>query len=142
MIIMKGVKMEKGFKRHLLWSGILIIALGLALSGCATQRAVDREQLLAASGFHVKVADTPEKLAHLKEMTQRRVVPHEKDGKTVFVYADAKTCKCVYVGNEEAYQEFTQRLEQQKMQDVDRMIAEENRDAAMNWALWGPWPGW
>ncbi|MFC1580183.1 hypothetical protein ACFL4N_04660 [Thermodesulfobacteriota bacterium] len=134
--------MEKRLVRLVFWSGILMVVLGLAVSGCATQRAVDREQMLSASGFHVKVADTPEKLAHLKELTQHKVVPHEKDGKTFFVYADAKNCKCVYVGDAEAYQEFSQRLEQKKMQDVDRMIAEENRDASMNWALWGPWPGW
>ena len=134
--------MEKRFKKFTFWSGILLVVLGIAVSGCATQQAIDRERMLSASGFHVKVADTPEKLAHLKELTQHKVVPHEKDGKTVFVYADAKTCQCVYVGDEEAYQEFSQRLEQKKMQDVDRMIAEENRDASMNWALWGPWPGW
>ncbi|MBW1774262.1 MAG: hypothetical protein JRJ82_15435 [Deltaproteobacteria bacterium] len=139
---MKGVRMEKRFERHLLRSGILIVALGIAVSGCATQQAVDRERMLAASGFHVKMADTPEKLAHVKALTQHKVVPHEKDGKTIFVYADAKSCKCIYVGDEEAYQEFSQMLEQKKMQDMDRMIAEENRDASMNWALWGPWPGW
>jgi hypothetical protein len=139
---MKGDGMLKLFERAALLSGVFIVVLGMVVFGCATQQAVDREQMLAASGFHVKIADTPEKLAHLKELTQRRVVPHEKDGKTVFVYADAESCKCVYVGDEEAYQEFSQRLEQKKMQDVDRMIAEENRDASMNWALWGPWPGW
>ena len=134
--------MEKRFKKFTFWGGILLVVLGIAVSGCATQQAMDREQMLAASGFHVKMADTPEKMAHLKELTQHKVVPHEKDGKTIFVYADAESCQCVYVGDEEAYQEFTQMLEQKKMQDVDRMIAEENRDASMNWVLWGPWPGW
>ena len=136
---MKGDRMKKRFERLILRSGILLVALGIGVSGCATQQAIDRERMLAASGFHMKLANTPEKLAHVKELTQHKVVPHEKDGKTFFVYADAKSCKCIYVGDEEAYQEFTQMLEQKKMADEDRMIAEENRDASMNWGLWSPW---
>ena len=139
---MKGGRMEKRFWRCILQSGILVFALGVGFSGCATQQAIDTERMLAASGFRMKLADTPEKLANVRAMTQRKVVPHEKDGKTFFVYADATSCKCVYVGNQDAYQEFSQMLEQKEMADEDRMIAEENQDASMNWALWGAWPAW
>jgi len=36
--------------------------------------ATDTEQLLAAAGFKMKPADTPERLAHLKTLTQLKVV--------------------------------------------------------------------
>jgi len=131
-----------GFAELKLRGALLLAVLGIGFSACATQQAMDTERMLAASGFHMKLADNPEKLSHVTELTQRKVVPHEKDGKTYFVYADAKYCKCVYIGDQEAYQEFSQMLEQKEMEDEDRMISEENRDASMNWALWGPWPLW
>lgn len=43
------------------------ILLGTLLTACGTMevnQARDTEQLLAAAGFRVKLADTPEKLAH------------------------------------------------------------------------------
>ena len=46
----------------------LVVALGLSVTGCATIRAhqtAETEQVLAAAGFQVEPADTPEKLAHL-----------------------------------------------------------------------------
>ena len=49
-----------------------LVALGLSVTGCAAIRAhqtVETEQVLAAAGFQVKPADTPEKLAHLQTLT-------------------------------------------------------------------------
>jgi hypothetical protein len=116
---------------------LVITVLVIALAGCAAikkSEATDTEQLLAAAGFKMKPADTPEKLAHLKSLTQMKVVPHDRDGKMYWVYADADYCKCLYVGDEEAYQRYENLL-------VKKNIAEMNEDAAMNWGLWGPW-GW
>ncbi len=116
---------------------ISIFALSM-LSGCATiekSNAKSTEQRLSVAGFTMKLADTPEKLAHLKTLTQRKVVPHDRDGKTHFVYADALYCECLYVGNEEAYQRYEKMVFQQN-------IANMNMDASMNWGMWGPWGGW
>src|SRR5216684_4100564 len=44
----------------------LVVALGLSVTGCASIRAhqtAETEQVLAAAGFQVEPADTPEKLA-------------------------------------------------------------------------------
>ena len=47
------------------------------------------EQLLSGVGFQKKVADTPEKLAHLGTLTPaRRLVAHRRDGQLYYVYAD------------------------------------------------------
>jgi nitrate reductase cytochrome c-type subunit len=116
---------------------LIITVLVIALAGCAAikkSEATNTEQLLAAAGFKMKMADTPEKLAHLQTLTQMKVVPHDRDGKMYWVYADANYCKCLYVGDQEAYQRYENLL-------VKQNIAEMNENAAMNWGLWGPW-GW
>ena len=100
------------------------------------------EQLLAAAGFKVKLADAPDKLAHAQTLTQHKLVPHEKDGQVYYVYADATTCKCVYWGNEDAYQRYQQLAVQQEIADEQRMAAQMNENAAMNWGMWGPGPWW
>ena len=120
----------------------------ILLSGCAAnpdQAAMDTERRLGAAGFQVKLADTPEKLNHLKFMADRRLMPTSKDGETVWVYADAKGCKCVYVGSQKNYQEY-QRIaihqedlkQQRETAQANKMSAETN--AQMNWDMWGPWP--
>ncbi len=105
-------------------------------------RAKSTEQLLAASGFQVKLADTPDKLAHIQTLTQHQLVPHQKDGEVYYVYADATTCRCVYWGNEASYQRYQQLAVQREIADEQRMTAQMNENAAMNWGMWGPGPWW
>ncbi|MFM8443003.1 MAG: hypothetical protein ACKN9W_06620 [Methylococcus sp.] len=120
--------------------------LGAALlSACAAMeasKAVDTEQLLAAAGFQVKLGDAPDKLAHIQSLTQHKLVPHEKDGTNYYVYADATTCKCLYWGNEQSYQRYQQLAVQKEIADEQRMAAQMNENAAMNWGMWGPGPWW
>jgi hypothetical protein len=131
------------------WAGTMLVAiLVLALAGCAVVKdvqkneAADREQLLAAAGFRVKLADTPQKLAHLQTLTQRKLVTHQYKGKVYYVYADALNCKCLYVGDEAAYQRFQQLQVERQIAAQQRMTAEMNYDAGMNWGMYGPWDPW
>lgn len=120
----------------------------MIISGCAStanQDAMDTERRLSAAGFQMKLADTPEKVAHLKFFAERRLVPTTLDGETVFVYADAESCKCVYVGSQANYQEYERLAIQQHVVDEQRATAEDAEMAAetnaqMNWDLWGAWP--
>jgi hypothetical protein len=76
----------------------LVVALGVSVTGCASIRAhqtAETEQILAAAGFQVEPADTPEKLAHLQTLTPRKVVQDVRDGQPQYVYADPQTCKCL-----------------------------------------------
>lgn len=115
-------------------------ALGLPLlvllySGCASiekNNAMDTERTLAAAGFRLKTADTPEQRAQLQALTQRKLVKHERDGKPVWLYADATYCHCLYAGSEKAYQEYSKL-------SIQQQIADENENAAA--MDWGAWPG-
>jgi hypothetical protein len=114
---------------------VLALIVALPLAGCAAiqrSEAKDTEQLLAAAGFQAKPADTPEKLANLRAMPPRQLVSQAKEGKFVYSYADPDDCQCLYVGGPTEYSAY-QRLA------VQREIAQEQRDAAMDWGMWGPW---
>jgi len=132
--------LNNGLKRIIVLAG-----LALGLSACAAiqnQNAMDTERLLAASGFQMRLADTPDKLDHLKTLTQRRLVPHPHEGKIYYVYADATACQCIYIGNEQAYQRYQKLALQKEIAEEQRMAAEMNANASMNWGLWGPWGPW
>jgi hypothetical protein len=127
-----NLRSRRGAMRAAVVSSISALALA-ACQAIENEEAQDTEQLLAAAGFHMKEATTPEQLANLQAMTQRQIVTHHQDGQLRYVYADAKDCKCVYVGNERNYDEYQKLL-------VKKEIAQENLDASLDWDMWGPWP--
>ena len=86
--------------------GTILLALLIEISGCASTDAVTGAvpaSALEFSGFHPRKADTPEKSANLREMPQHQFVRHDRNGKIVYTYADAKGCGCLYVGDQAAY---------------------------------------
>lgn len=118
-------------------------AVAVALTGCASianQSAMDTERRLSAAGFQMKLADTPEKMARLKTITERKIIPKTMDGRTVFVYADATSCKCIYVGSEANYQAYQRLSIQQNIVNEQRATAEAAQASEMNWNAWGAWP--
>jgi hypothetical protein len=121
--------------------GLFAATFTVALAGCAAiqkDNTQTTEQTLAAAGFQMKLADTPAKLAQLKGLPQRKLVPQQQNGAIRFVYVDAQYCQCVYAGTETNYQQY------QKLA-LERQIAMEEASAAqmnaMDWNMWGPW-GW
>ena len=124
---------------------VVLFALITLLGSCAAiekQNAMDMERMLAASGFKMKLAETPEKLAALEGLPQRKLVPQQHEGKVYFYYADATTCKCLYVGSQKSYQQFQKLATQRKMAQDYRWAAQANMDARMNFGMWGPWGPW
>ena len=116
------------------------IMLGGFLSSCAmmeAQQAKDTEQLLAAAGFKMKLADTPAKMVHLKTLSQNKIVPHEKDGVVYYIYADAATCLCFFWGRDQSYQNFLQLQDQQNIANDERMTAEMNEQEYLDWDMMG-----
>lgn len=132
------------------WNGGLAVAVliagGVLAGGCTAIRRDDAfktERTLAAAGFQMKFADTPEKIQSLEAVQpQRTLVPRQQDGQTRFVYADAEFCKCMYVGTDKAYQRFSRLALVQKIQQAQLQTAEANEAASMNWGMWGGWGPW
>jgi hypothetical protein len=129
--------MQKKMTRFLT-AALGIAATTLVIAGCATiqrSNAVDNEKLLAAAGFHMELADSPEKRARIEAMPQRELVVRTREGKLYWTYADVAFCNCMYTGDEAAYQRY-QNL------SVTKQIAETQERASMNWQAWGPWGPW
>ena len=116
-----------------------VACMALLLVGCTSlekSEAMDTERLLAASGFKMKFADTAARREQVKNLPQRKVSHLNRDGKLVFVYADSRFCKCLYVGSEANYQEL-EKLRLQRDIALEESVAAE--DAAIGWDGWGSW---
>lgn len=119
---------------------LTLIALALMIAGCASQGTFQTQLDLGSCGFHWKIADTPEKLKHVESFPQRKIVRQEKDGKYYYIYADARDCKCVYVGDEKAYQQYRQFMYEKRQDRMEDIAAEQTATMAGFWGAFGPWP--
>ena len=118
-----------------------LLAVTLLLAGCASRErryADANEQGLAAAGFRQRLADTPEKRAHLQTLIQRKILVYKVQDRLVYVWADAKLCQCLYVGNEAQFQKYERLGLEQKLEQERRTTAEENEAASLFSQTWGP----
>ncbi len=129
---------------------IIIICLGFFIAGCAAikeSRAKETERMLSAAGFTIKLADTPEKIANIKLLTQDTVFPFDRNGTNYYIYANAHE-KRLYVGSINEYNQYKE-LKHQKQVSEDNIadarsaMMEANAEAdyagAMDWGLWSPY---
>ena len=113
---------------------LFIVVIALTVTACTTmQGGATRsiEQMLAAAGFEMKVADTPEKAADLRTLPMRKMTVRRQGAASYYIFADPDVCNCLYVGTETQYQEYQRLL-------LKKELADERLDASMNWGLWGP----
>ncbi len=120
--------------------GMSLVGLGM-LTGCQTaeQRAERQADYLAAAGFLVRPANTPERQAMLNRLPPHKFVS-EIDGDDVhYVLADPLVCGCLYVGTQDAYNQYRRDQQQRHLADQQVLAAQMYRDNAWNWSAWGPW---
>jgi hypothetical protein len=122
------------------------VAMGLwvvlMLIGCATierSNTLDQERVLAAAGFRMKPADTPEKLHNLSLLPQQQLVSHERDGKVVYLFADTTTCLCLYVGSQKAYYRYQRMAMEKQIADERSIAGTMNPGMGLDWGMWDPW---
>jgi hypothetical protein len=129
---------------------VLLPLLGVA--GCATQqeRVSQKEDTLAAAGFIVRPANTPERQAMLNRLPAHHFVQRVHGDTVSYVYADPLVCHCLYVGSQQAYGQYRQNAQQQKLADEQATTAQMYSDPSWSWGAWGPGfgpgfgpgPGW
>jgi len=113
---------------------VLVTAALLVLAGCATIRryeATSTEQLLAAAGFQMQPADSPERLAALATRPPLKLVAGHEDGNIVYTFSDPQNCRCLYVGGPKEFSAY-QRLR------ADRETTDHG-EPMTDWAPWGRW---
>jgi hypothetical protein len=117
-----------------------IAGLILGVAGCASpqQQAAQKEDLLAAAGFQVKMADTPQRLAAMRRLPPNKFVTRVMNGIPVYQYADPLVCKCVYFGTQQNWDAYRREMFAQRIADENQMTAIMNQEA-WDWPPWG-WP--
>ena len=121
-----------------------VLFVGL-FSACETQqqRIVKHEDKLSAAGFVVKPAKTTDQLAMLARLPTHRFVRRQNGDTVDYVYADPIVCTCLYVGTQQAYNQYKANQLAQHLADEQLLTAETYSDASWNWDAWGSWdPGY
>jgi uncharacterized protein YaiL (DUF2058 family) len=129
------VKMRKKKIQQLITRAFAVM-LSLALAACAStqiKKVIRMERLLTDSGFKMRPADTPEKLAQVRQLLQHKLITHQQGDKVMYIYADADHCKCVYTGDEEAYQQFA---DKKQVSGMDRIAEDREEPARLDWGEW------
>jgi hypothetical protein len=113
----------------------------VALGACETiqQRVAQKEDALAAAGFEIKPANTPERETMLKRLPPNKFVQRSHGDTTHYVYADPLVCNCLYVGTQQAYDILKEHEREQHLADENQMTAQTYSDSTWNWGAWGPW---
>lgn len=112
-----------------IWNATRVGAIGvaLALAACATA-ARDTETMLQRAGFRQIPADTPQKIAHLRTLPDRRLIARTHAGQRYYVYADPDYSKSMWVGSPQQYQAYLGLAKQQRAAEDAALAAEEARE--------------
>ncbi|MEO6953870.1 MAG: hypothetical protein ABI321_18855, partial [Polyangia bacterium] len=99
-------------------AAVLALASVASFGGCASSHVERKEDNLSAAGFLVRPANTPARLDMLKRLPPHRFVRRVNNDKVSYVFADPNVCGCLYVGSEQAYNQY-------KRDRLERHIANE-----------------
>ena len=112
------------------------------LAACQTQQQLitQHENKLSAAGFIVKPANTPEREAMLKKLPPNKFIQRTSGDSVHYVYADPIVCGCLYVGSQQAYNQYRANEQTQHLVDEQQMTADTYADASWDWGAWGAWP--
>jgi hypothetical protein len=119
---------------------LVAFAMCVAVSACVSQaqRVQNKEDMIAASGFTLVPANTPQRQDSLASLPPHKFVRQVRGDKVIYTYADPTICGCLYVGDQAAYGRYRENVFQKRLADEQQMTAEMNQNLD-----WGPWgPGW
>ena len=104
------------------------------LAGCNSLG--KKEGLLAAAGFRTVVPATPDQTAKLKAAPQGRILTIRRNGKTLFVFADARR-NHLLIGTQREYRSYQQLRLEKQLTGEKLAAAALNADANIDWNDWG-----
>jgi hypothetical protein len=81
------------------------VALTLARCAGPSQKPdpINRQELLVFAGFSLKIAVTREDLDQIAGFPQRELLRIASSDPPLYIWVDAATCRCYYVGGEAAF---------------------------------------
>jgi hypothetical protein len=113
---------------------VMMVALGIALAGCATgpsstsSSGKSQADLLRAAGFRLLTADTPQKQAYMQTLPTQKVVCNQYQGQTCYLVCTDPGSKQCYVGDQAAYQRYQQMAIQQSISEDMHKVSEQRFD--------------
>lgn len=116
---------------------------GLAACASLSSRVQNKEDLLAAAGFDMHPATTPQREAELKSLPPNKFVTRAKGDHVEYFYADPLVCNCLYTGDQRAFDSYKHEVFERRIADEQQLTAQmypEPPDWWVGWQ-WGPW-GW
>ena len=132
-------------KHRFLASFVLVAALVALPAGCATSNKTQHtESTLAASGFKVMPATTPQQQQLLQQLPPGKLSKVNRKGQEYYVYPDTAQ-KLLYVGQQTQFQSYQTMLEIQRAAAADNAAAHESLVEAQvqdspEWdGAWGLW---
>jgi hypothetical protein len=111
---------------------LIVLPIGLLLSGCASLDAPNTKPMLSASGFRTYTPKTAEQQRLYNELPAYKLQRGTFDGKTFYAYKDEKQ-GVAYVGDEAAYQKYQALAVQRRIASDHYHAARMNESAAFNW---------
>ena len=119
----------------------LLLLIAVLVSGCAAIEQADRsntERLLAAAGFKVLPANTPERQLSLEAMPSYKVERKLK-GDEVFYFYACPDQSIAYIGNQTDYSKYRELELQQEIANQNTAASENTMLAAQQWNDWRVW---
>ena len=119
---------------------VLLAFAALSMTGCAAMRrdaAADTESTLAAAGFTVNPAVSPERAAMIASLPPNRISQRIEGSHISYLYPDPINCHCLYIGGQEAYGRYQQIAIQQRIAREQVEAAQLNSSFAWDWGPWG-----
>lgn len=117
-------------------SVLAILGTCVALAACG-QAVQNKEDMLAAAGFTLVPANTPQRQAALSAMPPHKFVRQQQGNRVLYTYADPTICDCLYIGDQAAYGRYRQNVFQQNIANEQALTAQMNQLTAMDWGPWG-----
>ena len=122
-------------KGKAVWLGmaVIIVALGIALAGCATgpssspSAAKSQADLLKDAGFRTHTAQGAH-LAYVKTLPAKKVVSNQYQGQTCYLVCTDPDSKQCFLGDEAAYKRYQQMAIQQSISEDMHKVSEQRSD--------------
>ncbi len=80
----------------------LALLAGLLAADLLAQTPQQRDRLLEQSGFIMRSADTPQKVARMDRLPPLQFLARNSPHGRYYLFADPKLCVCVFLGTEQA----------------------------------------
>jgi len=93
-------------------AGALALLAGLLVVDLLAQTPQQRDRLLEQSGFFMRSADTPQKVARMNLLPPLQFVARNSGKGRYYLYADPKPCVCVFIGNQQAMNNYKSQVMQ------------------------------